>query len=101
MFFWRENKKVTREEFSRILEFWAWNKNSAREKNWKTPKKYPWKLFFARENFRKITPVKPKIVRVKKINNSASEKWKSARENQSKSDKLMLVLIKRAVLKLE
>ena len=78
--------------------FWAWKKKSpvkillkfwilgvktksTREKRWKTPKKYPWKSFFARENFRKFTPVKMKFVRVKKIKNSAREKSKSAREN--------------------
>ena len=33
---------------------------------WKTPKKYPWKSFFAFENLRKFTPAETKIVRVKK-----------------------------------
>ena len=81
MFFLGVKKKVTREDLSRTLEFWAWSKKSAREKNWKTPKKYTLKSFFALDNFRKFIPSKTKIVRVKKIKNSAREKSKSTREN--------------------
>ena len=51
------------------------------EKIWKTPKKYPWKSVSAFQNFCKFTPVKTKIVRVKKIKNFARENAKSAREN--------------------
>ena len=80
LYFLGVKKKVTRENFTKILDFGR-EKKSTREKRWKTPKKYPWKSFFARENFRKFTPVKMKFVRVKKIKNSAREKSKSAREN--------------------
>ena len=57
LYFLGVKKKVTRENLTKILDFGR-EKKSTREKKWKTPKKYPWKSFFARENFRKFTPVK-------------------------------------------
>ena len=61
--------------------FFAREKNKiAREKSRKQPKNCPRKTVFPREDFRKFTPEKPKIVPEKKNEKLCLRKPKSARE---------------------
>ena len=61
--------------------FFAREKNKiAREKSRKQPKNCPRKTVFPREDFRKFTPEKPKIVPEKKNEKLCPRKPQSARE---------------------